>query len=92
MKICFCKLLVGSLLLTVSATPVVANTELRGEQGMAALLEKVQDEVGQSGEDNQFYLKAERRHHVESGEAAMCINRSVAEISLQQRFPSSGGA
>ena len=48
---------------------------------MAELLEKVRDELGQPGEENQFYLKAERKHHVDSGEAAIYINHSVAELS-----------
>ena len=74
-------LILGVGFATALTAPSV-NAELRGAQGMETLLDQVNAELGQPGEQNQFYIKAERTDDVESGEAAMYINHPVSRLSV----------
>ena len=60
---------------------IAADAELLGPAGMTDLHIAIKPTLDEPGNSRYFYLRAENKHHVESGEAALYFEQDIRTIT-----------
>ena len=75
------KLISCMFVLCFSCLSVSIQADLLGSTGMTNLHARVKSILDEPGNSRHFYLMAENKHHVESGEAALYFPQDIRTIT-----------